>query len=522
MQHNLRRAGLFLHVCALLLALCLLPQSLLAGCDGLGGSGGDCGVVVPPSGVVIVPATFPDGSPVTSIAPRAFAGNGLITSIIMPDSVTNIGLGAFYNCYSLTNVAMGNGLVGIGENAFFGCSALPSVSIPKSTVTIGKGAFVGCSSLRAFTVDPLNTSYASADGVLFTKDMTGLLQYPQYKSGNYVIPGSVVVIAEAAFSGCNLLGSVAMSDGVEKIGDSAFASCYSLVAVTLSQALTSIGNAVFQQCYALHYITIPQNVASIGDEAFDRCQTLTNITIPNAVTNVGYRAFYGCSGLGTITIPASVLTIGVQAFSSCTSLTAISVDALNPAYSSVDGVLFDKGRSILIKCPDSKAGEYTIPPGVVSIAPNALQGTKLTFVTVPASVSSVSDFAFVGIGLVRFEGNAPSGILPFGYFPGGSLVYYLPGTSGWQTYWGGAPTSPWPSTQPAILTLPPNFGLLNNQFRFRISWATNATVVVEACSNLAAPDWAPVSTNVLSNGWSDFSDPQWANFSSRVYRVRTQ
>src|SRR6516165_358702 len=100
-----------IHCSLLLLLLTARAQPIYAGCDGFGcTSCGDCGGTVPPSGVLVIPATYPDGQPVTSIAAHAFDGNSLLTSVIMPDSVTNIGDYAFSSCYNLTNVTMGNGL----------------------------------------------------------------------------------------------------------------------------------------------------------------------------------------------------------------------------------------------------------------------------------------------------------------------------------------------------------------------------------------------------------------------------
>jgi hypothetical protein len=79
----------------------------------------------------------------------------------------------------------------------------------------------------------------------------------------------------------------------------------------------------------------------------------------------------------------------------CTSLNAIMVDTNNPAYSSVDGVLFNKTRTTLIKCPERKAGSYTIPNSVTSIGESAFAGcTSLTSVTIPNTVTNIGNFAF--------------------------------------------------------------------------------------------------------------------------------
>jgi hypothetical protein len=72
-----------------------------------------------------------------------------------------------------------------------------------------------------------------------------------------------------------------------------------------------------------------------------------------------------------------------------------------------------------------------------------------------------------------------------------------------------------------ILNIEPNFGVRTNRFGFTISWATNNSVVVDACTNLANRVWSPVRTNPLVGGWSYFSDPKWTNYSVRCYRLRS-
>ena len=75
---------------------------------------------------------------------------------------------------------------------------------------------------------------------------------------------------------------------------------------------------------------------------------------------------------------------------------------------------------------------------------------------------------------------------------------------------------------PLILNHNPGFGVQNNQFGFTVSWATNGSIVVEACTNLANPVWSPMATNALASGTNHFSDPQWTNYPSRFYRVMGQ
>jgi hypothetical protein len=322
-----------------------------------------------------------------------------------------------------------------------------------------------------------------------------------------------------------------------------------LIRVGIGNRVPSIGTDAFNGCWSLASITMGTNVSDIGDRAFGGCIGLTNLVIPDGVTNLGTSAFEYCSSLTNVTIPRSVMSIGDAPFSYCSSLAAINVSALNPAYTSVDGVLFTKNLTTLLQCPCTQAGGYTIPTGVTRIGTNAFAiCNNLTRITIPDSVTTIGDYAFFGlanltnvivgnrvvsIGVEAFEacsaldtiyfrGDAPSiGSAAFN-FDNHAKVYYLPGTVGWETFFGGRPTLSWLLPHALILNQGPSFGMRSNGFGFTISWATNIPVVVEACTNLAAQDWSPVVTNALTGGTAYFSDPDWTLHPIRIYRVRSQ
>jgi hypothetical protein len=160
--------------------------------------------------------------------------------------------------------------------------------------------------------------------------------------------------------------------------------------------------------------------------------------------------------------------------------------------------------------------------GVTSIGSDAFYGcTNLTSVTIGSSVTNIGSGAFeycTGLNGVYFNGNAPS--VNWSIFAGDftASVYYLPGTTGWSSTFGGRPAVLW---SPQMQTGGVSFGVRTNQFGFLIVWASGRTVVVEACTNLAYLAWYPVQTNMLSGGSSYFSDPHWTNSPARFYRLRS-
>ena len=98
-------------------------------------------------------------------------------------------------------------------------------------------------------------------------------------------------------------------------------------------------------------------------------------------------------------------------------------------------------------------------------------------------------------------------------------IYYLPGTTGWHSTFAGRPTVLWDSQ---IQTGDGSFGVKAGQFGFNVTGTSGLSFVVEATTDLIQPTWTPVSTHTLSNGTAAFSDPQWMNYPSRLYRIRPQ
>jgi uncharacterized delta-60 repeat protein len=164
-------------------------------------------------------------------------------------------------------------------------------------------------------------------------------------------------------------------------------------------------------------VVIPANiggvpVSALGTNCFSYRFTVTSITIPNGVVTVGYNAFHYCTSLTIVEIPASVTSISSTAFRSCSALTGITVASGNTAFSSLDGVLFNKPHTLLIQYPEGRAGTYTIPASVTTIGNNAFASSVLTGVTIPSSVTAIGSNAFSGSNLTGV--TIPSSVTTIG------------------------------------------------------------------------------------------------------------
>jgi hypothetical protein len=194
---------------------------------------------------------------------------------------------------------------------------------------------------------------------------------------------------------------------------------------------------------------------------------------------------------------------------------------MNSAYKSLDGVLFTKGTDSVVRYPARRAGSYAILGGVTNIGMVAFEGCSgLTNLTIPKSVIRIRDRAFAecnGLTGVYFEGDAPKREADIFLNDNQLTIYYVPGTVGWGPTFGGRPTAIW---LPEVQTDDPSFGLVHGTFGFNIKWASDHVVAVEAADATANPIWSPVSTNTMIDGTSYFSDPEWANWPQRFYRLR--
>lgn len=156
---------------------------------------------------------------VTEIWDYAFCECSSLTSIEIPSGVTTVRRFAFAGCSSLINIEIPSGVTYISFYTFERCSNLTNIEIPSSVTSIDSEAFEGCTSLKNINVDVNNENYCSENGILFNKDKTEIVRYPERKTDvkEYSIPNSVTSIVTYAFYGCTSLKKIGIPSSVTDI-----------------------------------------------------------------------------------------------------------------------------------------------------------------------------------------------------------------------------------------------------------------------------------------------------------------
>ena len=251
-----------------------------------------------------------------------------ITSVVIPDSVTEIGAYAFSGCTGLTSINIPDSVTDIGDFAFSRCTNLDSVIIPDSVNKIGNSAFNSCKSLNTIVIPDSVTSigrYAFEGTGYYSNTYNWdkqvlyignhLIKADPNLTGAYEIKEGTKTISDYAFHNITTLATITMPDGLTTIGNSAFRGCKGLLSFSIPDSVESIGSYAFSDCQSITSIEIPYGVKQINEATFKFCIKLNSITLPDTITDIGESAFYNCSKLTEIKLPVSVVNIGETVFS---------------------------------------------------------------------------------------------------------------------------------------------------------------------------------------------------------------
>lgn len=250
----------------------------------------------------------------------AFYGCTNLTSISLPDNCTALFRSLFRGCTNLSSFIIPNNVESIFDDVFYECSSLSTITIPASVTNIYGYPFKN-TGLTEINVAAGNTAFCSVDGVLFNKDTTLLIKYPEKKVGSvYTIPNTVTMISD--FSRSENLTSIIVPNSVSQfLGTNGFENCPNLASVHFPD--------IDAWC-DITFATASANPLSSAKNLYVNNELVQNVTIPDGTTEVKRYIFWGCTSLNSVTIPSTVTILHEGAFGYCMNLTSFYSYAITP------------------------------------------------------------------------------------------------------------------------------------------------------------------------------------------------
>ncbi len=310
--------------------------------------------------------TIPEG--VIEIKSDAFSCCEGLISIILPDSLRRIESFAFRNC-GLRKIEIPKGIKVINSYTFNNCSYLSEVVLPEGVTTIDNNVFACCHTLKK---------------IVLPKTLKVINPFAFSESGieTITIPDSVKVLEYGAFSECDSLTEVKLSENLQKIEDRAFYDCKELSEVTIPNNHTIISGEAFVNTKLVLDLNEHNPLLIINGVLVGCYKDIDEISIPNGVFTIGGGAFKG-SSIKKVSIPSSVKVIDKYAFADCEELEEIN---------------FSEGLEIINESAFSgchKLNSIELPIGLLTIEKHAFSHChNLTNVLVPNSVISVGGEPF--------------------------------------------------------------------------------------------------------------------------------
>ena len=343
-----------------------------------GGTGGD----------IIIPQEI-DGKSVTVIDKNVFRKNTEITSVVLPETLEQIDNCAFQYCTNLAYVEVPNSLYKVGTNTFSDTAWYDNQ--PDGVVYLGNVAYKYKGEMPEDTTIELMQGTTGIAGSAFYEQenlshviipsTVKTIEWGAFKSTGLlelIVPDGVTNIDIFAFDGCKRIRNIYLPDSVKAIGARAFENCLALENVRLPQTIEYFGGGIFSRCESLKEVVLPNGSYSLtkgavisGSGVFAQCKSLTSVVIPEGVTGIESSIFNECNSLKEINLPSTIKNITETGFEflGCQSLKSITIPEENKYYCCVDGVLYNKQMTKLIKYPAAKEDKiFTIPDSVTEIS----------------------------------------------------------------------------------------------------------------------------------------------------------
>ncbi|MBP8593415.1 MAG: leucine-rich repeat protein [Ruminococcus sp.] len=369
--------------------------------------------------------TLPSG--ILEVGYNTFEGCTNLASITLPDSIISLENECFKDCAKLKIAGIPSKIQNIGEYCFSGCTNLAtSIVLPDTLNDVGREAFQNVTSITDVTM-PCDGEFLSRS-MFVCYDETG--SYSNYYNNIVNItltPGKTGIVADntdtrldksstsSSFSSGRYpnWNKLVLSEGITAIGNGSFCGAGESE-VSLPSTLTSIGDYAFQENDSLTTISIPNKVTSIGKYAFNNCDALTTADLGSGVKSVGSYAFFHCAALTDMTFPESVKELGEGTLCFCTSLVSLKLPS---ALETIPAEMCE-GCTLL--------SEVTMPKALTTIENGAFEDcSSLPEIVIHNKVKTVGQYAFDGCTSLK-EIIFPKSVTFIG---GGSSFYGDEGTT---------------------------------------------------------------------------------------------
>lgn len=291
----------------------------------------------------------------------------------------------YVNGNEVTSLDIPEGVSELKQYVFAGLASVTEVTVPASVKTIGANAFYGCSGIEAVNTPDL----AAWCDINFDKSTSNpvsqckVLKVNGQLLSEVTVPEGATTVKQYVFYNCTSISKITFPSTLTSLGNYAFYNCTGLEQIELPATLTTVGNAAFAGCSGLKSIVIPESVTSLPTNMFQNCKALESVILPSELVSIGKNVFFNCSKLGTIKFPASVKTIDQKSFQNCSALATIEFDGAPELI----------GDYAFQGCAALKT--LILPEGVTGLGYNTYFGcTSLTEVTLPASMQSIGNNVF--------------------------------------------------------------------------------------------------------------------------------